>query len=83
MSKKEKLVERFKALPKDFTWAELVQLFAISGFELGTKGRTSGSRVIFSKGEISYIAHKPHPDGVIKSYVMKQVYDFLSKNKLL
>lgn len=83
MGKKEKLIERFKTLPRDFTWAELVQLFAIFGFELDNKGRTSGSRVIFSKDKMSYVAHKPHPDKTIKVYVMKQVYDFLSKNKLL
>ena len=32
---------------------------------------------------LSYGAHKPHPDSSIKSYVMKQVLDFLMSNKIL
>lgn len=83
MSKKEKLITRFMTLPKDFTWDELVLLFSLLGFKQGNKGRTSGSRVIFQNGEISYTAHKPHPESIVKGYVLKQVLDFLTKNKLL
>lgn len=83
MGTKEKLIARFKSQPSDFTWAELVRLFSVFGYELGNKGRTSGSRVIFSKGDSSYVAHKPHPDRAIKGYVMKQVLDFLTKNHLI
>lgn len=80
---KKTLIERFKLLPKDFTWDELKRLFSILGFELGNKGKTSGSRVIFDNGRARYIAHKPHPDKYIKGYVMKQVLDFLTKNELI
>ena len=83
MGTKEKLLERFKAQPKDFTWDEFVRLFKSLGFTLGNKGKTSGSRVIFIKGDFSYIAHKPHPDKFIKSYVMKQALDFFTKNGLI
>lgn len=83
MGTKEKLIERFKAQPSNFTWNELVRLFSVFGYEIGNKGRTSGSRVIFKKGESSYIAHKPHPDSLIKPYVMKQVLEFLINNKLI
>lgn len=51
MGSKEKLIERFKLLPKDFTWDELKRLFSILDFELGNKGKTSGSRVIFDNGK--------------------------------
>lgn len=81
MGTKDKLIERFKAQPSDFSWDELVRLFHLCGYELGNKGKTSGSRVIFSKGEKTYVAHKPHPAKVIKGYVMKQVLEFLLKNK--
>lgn len=55
MGTKDKLIERFKRQPKDFTWDELVRLFSLLGFELSNKGKTSGSRVIFIKGECSML----------------------------
>ncbi len=83
MGTKDKLIERFKSQPNDFTWNELVRLFGAFGYSIGNKGKTSGSRVIFKKNESAYIAHKPHPDSVIKPYVMKQVLDFFKKNGLI
>ena len=53
MSTKEKLIERFKRLPKDFTFDELTRLFGYLGFKLDNKGATSGSRVRFRRGEES------------------------------
>ena len=83
MGTKEKLIERFKSQPKDFNWDELVRLLAILGYKMDNKGKTSGSRVIFIKEESSYVAHKPHPGSIVKGYVMKQVFEFLTKNKLI
>ena len=83
MGTKEKLVERFKKHPKDFTWDELTRLFGIYGFTVSNKGKTSGSRIIFANGENSYIAHKPHPGSIVKGYVMKQVLTFLKELDLL
>lgn len=85
MGTKEKLIERFKRSPKDFTFNELVRLFQVLGFEVSHKGKTSGSRIEFINSEkaLSYGAHKPHPDSAIKSYAMKQVLEFLTSNKLI
>lgn len=83
MGSREKLIERFKSQPKDFTWDELVRLFSGFGYEIDNKGKTSGSRVIFVKGSSSYTAHKPHPKSIVKEYVLKQVKDFLTKNGLI
>jgi len=85
MGTKEKLIERFKRQPKDFTFDELTRMFRILGFELSQKGKTSGSRVEFvnNEKELSFGAHKPHPDSAIKSYVMKQFLEFLSSNNLI
>ena len=69
MGTKEKLIERFKSQPKDFNWDELVRLFSIFGYKIDNKGKTSGSRVI--------------PGSIVKGYVMKQVFEFLTKNKLI
>ncbi|MCD8208234.1 MAG: type II toxin-antitoxin system HicA family toxin [Bacteroidales bacterium] len=83
MGTKEKLIERFKRMPSDFTWDELVRLFAIFGYAIDNKGKTSGSRVVFEKKEDSYVAHKPHPRNIVKGYVLKQVMRFLTGRKLI
>ncbi len=83
MGTKEKLIERFKKQPNDFNWNELVRLFSVLGYQIDNKGKTSGSWVIFVKGNSSYTAHKPHPGSIVKTYVMKQVFDFLTKNELI
>ncbi|MDR1593401.1 MAG: type II toxin-antitoxin system HicA family toxin [Prevotellaceae bacterium] len=80
MSTKEKLIERFKQQPKDFTFDELVRLFQIFGFTIDNKGKTSGSRLLFEKNDKSYVVHKPHPSNIVKRYVMKQILDYLIGN---
>ena len=85
MSKDEKLIKRFLARPKDFTYDELRKMLNSFGYEEDQQGKTSGSRIEFlnkDKG-LSYGAHKPHPDSPIKSYVMKQVLEFLTYNNLI
>lgn len=81
MSKTEKLIARFKSLPSDFTFDEMVKLLAIFGYELENKGKTSGSRVEFHHEDYqSIMFHKPHPTNIIKGYVMKLVYKQLKDN---
>jgi len=81
----EKLVDRFKSQPKDFTFEELVKVFRYFDFDIGAKGKTSGSRMEFINEErrLSYGIHKPHPANLIKGYVMKQVLKFLIDNKFI
>ncbi len=85
MTKKDKLIERFLAAPKDFDFDELVKLFNHFGFEIGNKGKTSGSRVEFKNEnlDLKYYAHKPHPNNIVKIYVLRQVKEFLIDNNLL
>lgn len=74
MGTKEKLIERFKNQPKDFTFDEMEKLLFIFGYVKSDKGKTSGSRVIYKNGNKRPIMlHKPHPGNIIKSYAMKQV----------
>lgn len=47
MSKKEKLILRFKSMPSDFHYDEMVKLLGYFGFNEVKKGKTSGSRVKF------------------------------------
>ena len=83
MSRKDKLIDRFKKQPKDFTWDELVRLFSYFGFVVYNKGKTSGSRVIFSNGEKEFIMHKPHPKNIIKEASMNNILEFLKDNKFI
>ena len=84
MSTAEKLIAKFKKLPSDFTFEEMVRLLKNLGYELENKGRTSGSRVEFHHEEYeSIMFHKPHPSNIIKGYVMKQVYKQLIDNGLI
>ena len=85
MGTKEKLIERFLTLPKDFTYEEVKRLFGILGYVEKTKGGTSGSRVEFvSTDELSsYIMHKPHPSNIIKGYAMKQMLSFIREQRLI
>ena len=46
MGTREKLIERFKTQPSDFTWNELVRLFAAFGYEIGNKGKTHPDSII-------------------------------------
>ncbi len=53
MGRKDKLIKRLMTVPKDFTFDEMQSLLELLGFKLNNKGKTSGSRVKFSKGENS------------------------------
>lgn len=78
MSKNEKLVERFKQLPNDFTFEELEKLLSIFGYIKCDKGKTSGSRIMFEHhSQNNILIHKPHPSNIIKRYALKIVYNAL------
>lgn len=83
MSTKEKLIERFKKLPKDFTFDELIRLFNGFGYVLGNKGATSGSRVFFQKGNDCIVLHKPHPGNILKIGAMKSISKELKQRNLI
>lgn len=84
MGTKEKLIERFKIIPSDFTFDELERLLAIYGFERSNKGKTSGARVVFKNQEGTPIMlHKPHPGNIVKTYALKQVLEELKSKDLI
>ena len=83
MSTKQKLIDRFKKLPSDFTFDELVRLFRCLGYVLGNKGATSGSRIFFQKGNDCISLHKPHPGNTLKMGAMKCVSEELKKRNLI
>ncbi|MGN0163012.1 MAG: type II toxin-antitoxin system HicA family toxin [Candidatus Ornithomonoglobus sp.] len=83
MGKKEKLIERLKSNPKDFTFEEMRTLLELLGFEMLNKGKTSGSRVKFMKDDIPIILHKPHPRKELLEYQIKQITELLEKEDII
>ncbi len=85
MTKKDKLLERFLALPNDFTFDELKSLLESMGFEIENKGKTSVSRVAFV--HINYSKHnliqKPHPSKIINKIYLKQIKMELTLKKII
>lgn len=78
MTKKAKLIERFRKTPKDFHYDEVVKLLGYFGFQEVKKGKTAGSRVKFENVEgVAIIMHKPHPGGIMKQYQLKQIKEML------
>ena len=85
MTKREKLKERFRSQPKDFTYSEFKTLLGSSGYEEIRLGRTSGSRISFCHSSSKHIIrlHRPHPGNILKKYQMVQVLEALVKEGLL
>ena len=74
MSQHEKLVERLKSKPKNFTWNEMTRLMAAMGYRKAKPGKTSGSKVSFIRpGAQAIIMHRPHPGNIIKEYAIKKL----------
>lgn len=83
MGKKEKLIAKLKSNPKDFTFDEMKTLLEALGFVMSNKGKTSGSRVKFMKGDIPVILHKPHPRKKLLEYQIKQITEVLEREDLI
>lgn len=83
MSKKDKLIDRLMSKPKDFTFDEMASLLSYFGYDLKQGG--TGSGIKFTKEGSNEIInfHKPHPNGMLKRYVLDQVIEKLRKDGLL
>lgn len=84
MGTKDKLTQRFKSIPKDFTYEETLRLMKILGYEEYNKGSTSGSRVRFVKQKGIYLdIHKPHPNSIMKVGTLKSMLKHLEEHNQL
>ncbi|OGO95073.1 MAG: hypothetical protein A3F41_03525 [Coxiella sp. RIFCSPHIGHO2_12_FULL_44_14] len=84
MGKHEKLIDRFLAKPKDFTWSELIKLLNAFGYRQISAGKTGGSRVRFAHEQHPPIMlHRPHPKPTLKRYQIEGIIDLLKQEKLL
>ena len=84
MGQKEKLIDRLKARPRDFTFEETECLLGHLGFKRSNKGATSGSRVRFVSeihGVLDF--HRPHPSNELKPYQVRQLIETLERKGLI
>ena len=84
MGKKEKLIQRLKSRPKDFRFDEAEILLGYLSYSCSNKGKTSGSRVMFtSERHAAILLHKPHPGNELKGYQVSQLLDILGQENLI
>lgn len=84
MGQKEKLIQRLKSKPRDFTFSEAETLLGYLSYRRSDKGRTSGSRIAFvSDKHAPILLHKPHPRKELLEYQIKQLIDVLEQEELL
>lgn len=77
MAQIEKLIERLKSKPKDFTYNEAKRLFGYFGYQEFNKGTTSGSRISFVNEEKDiFCLHKPHPKMNLKIIKLTTLFYF-------
>ena len=79
VSELEKLKERLKSLPKDFTYNEAKSLLNKLGFVEDNKGRTSGSRTSFKRNGECVLLHKPHPKNILGRGFLKKLLMILKR----
>lgn len=76
MSKRQKALQRLLKKPTDFTWSELKTIMESFGYELKMTG---GSGRKFVKNEAAFVIHEPHPYKLLKTYQIRAIIEFLTK----
>ena len=85
MGQKEKLILKLKSNPKTFTFDDAEALLGCFTYRRSNKGRTSGSRVMFTSDEhsVKILLHKPHPRKELLEYQVKQLIEQLEQEGLI
>ena len=83
MSKKDKLIDKLLKRPKDFTFEDMESLLLYFGYKVKQGGTGSGVKFIKDGSNEVINFHKPHPNGVLKRYVLDQVIEKLRKDDLI
>lgn len=78
MSKVEKLIEKLKSRPKDFTWDEMLKVLNYFGFEQLAQGKTGGSRRKFVNRKSRLLVYTNHiHKKVLKLYQLDIIINYL------
>jgi hypothetical protein len=80
LSKLQKAIARLVAKPVDFSWDELLALMTTLGDELRTSGG-SGRKFFDPANKTLFFLHEPHPAKILKAYQIREVIQFLRKER--
>ena len=84
MGQKDKLIRKLKSKPNDFTFDEAQTLLEYLSYIRSNKGKTSGSRVMFTSEEHgTVLLHKPHPRKELLAYQVKLLREKLEQEGLI
>lgn len=84
MGQKEKPIKKLKSVPKDFTFDDAARLLGYFAYSISNKGKTSGSRVMFTSAQYPPILlHKPHPRKELPEYQIRQLIEVLEQEGLI
>ena len=85
MGQKEKLIAKLRSNPKTFSFEDAESLLGCFTYYRSNKGKTSGSRVMFSSEQYKtkILLHKPHPRKELLEYQVKQLIEQLEQEGLL
>ncbi len=85
MSQIEKLIEYIQNNKRAVTFKDVEKLLKELGYKKGTKGKTSGSRIVFINTETGtkILLYKPHKRKELLEYQVKQILDLLEQEGLL
>lgn len=84
MGQKEKLIRKLKSVPRDMTFDEAETLLRYLTYLRSNKGKTSGSRVMFtSDSHPPILLHKPHLRKELLEYQVKQLIEILEQEGLI
>ena len=85
MGQKDKLIAKLKSNPKTFTFDDTESLLGYLTYKKSNKGKTSGSRVMFTSEEYKtkILLHKPHSRKELLEYQIKQLIEQLEQEGLI
>ena len=85
MGQKEKLIAKLRSNPKTFSFDEAETLLGDLTYHRSNKGKTSGSRVMFTSEvyKTKILLHKPHPRKELLEYQVKQLIEQLEQEGLI
>ncbi|MFA7239943.1 MAG: type II toxin-antitoxin system HicA family toxin [Sulfuricellaceae bacterium] len=84
MGKYEKLLDRLRSRPVDFTFDEMETVLTGFGYRRTDGGKTTGSAVRFIHSQYQVIRlHKPHPGNELKRYAISDVLEKLESEGLI
>nr|WP_319513827.1 type II toxin-antitoxin system HicA family toxin [uncultured Cohaesibacter sp.] len=85
MGKTEKLLSKLAECNGPFSFRDMCTLLGRLGYEMSTKGKSSGSRVSFYNREFDHLilTHRPHPGDEMINGAVEEIKDRLTEVGIL